>query len=179
MKRLGPILFATLLVGCHSPGPYGHSRIYAPLSDETNALSGAKEYDPVMAEREPDKWKGKPVTVFGVVKSRKPGPSGTADLTLSVRTLEGRNLCESQDEDTCRVTVSEREHAVVHADVTLSGEDDIGKLSVGIGSLLRVVGKISDNVDPADGTPVIRGTYYRHWPRNYFVTTAERDQMRQ
>jgi hypothetical protein len=179
MKLQSLVLLAALLGGCHSAGLYGHARAYSPLGEEEDAAKSAEAYDPVMAQRAPGEWKGKPVSVFGVVKSRKAGPSGTADLTLSVRTLEPRNLCESQDEDSCRVTVSEREHAIVHAEVKLSGEDDIGKLSVGAGSLVRVIGKISDDVDPADGSPVIRATYYRHWPRNYFVTTADRDQMRQ
>jgi hypothetical protein len=40
-----------------------------------------------------------------------------------------------------------------------------------------VIGKLSDEVDPDDGTPVLRATYYRHWPRNFFVTTADRDHM--
>jgi hypothetical protein len=25
---------------------------------------------------------------------------------------------------------------------------------------------------------VMQATYYRHWPRNYFVTMADRDHMR-
>lgn len=179
MKRSAFVLLAFLASGCHSAGMYGHSRVYSPLGDEESAAKGAKDYDPVMAQRAPDQWKGKAVALFGVVKSREAGPAGTADLKLSVRTLEARNLCESGDEDSCRVTVSDREYAVVHALVKLTGEDDIGNLSVGVSSLLRIVGTISDNVDPNDGTPVLKATYYRHWPRNYFVTTADREHMRQ
>lgn len=170
-------LTAGIAIACHSPGQYGHSRVYSPLDEESTAVQAAREYDPVMAERRPEAWKGKPVTLFGVVKSRVEGPGGAADLTLSVRTLEPRNLCESSDEDTCRVTVSDREHAVVHALVKLQGEDDIGKLSVGAGSLLRIVGRVRDEVSSADGTPVVGVSYYRHWPRGYFVTTAARAHM--
>ena len=43
----------------------------------------------------------------------------------SVRTLEARNLCDTSDEDTCRVTVSDREHAAVHAHARLSGDDAV------------------------------------------------------
>ena len=31
--------------------------------------------------------------------------------------------CDSRDESTCRVTISEREHAIVHAIAALKGED--------------------------------------------------------
>jgi hypothetical protein len=165
-------------LGCHSPGPYGHSATYAPLSEEENALEGAKSYDPVMAERDKSEWRTQDVSVFGIVTSRAEGPGGSAYLTLSVRTLSERNLCDEGGEETCRVTVSEREHAVVHALAELSSEDDIGKVSVGPNSLLRVVGRIVDNVDSVDGNPVIRAKYYRHWPNNYYVTTAARSYMR-
>jgi hypothetical protein len=177
--RLGICLaLAWGLSACHSAGPYGHSRTYTPLSDEGSAVARAKQYDPVMVSRMPEKWNGKSVWLFGVVKSRVQGPGGAADLTLGVHTLEPRNLCESGDEDSCRVTVSEREHGIVHALVKLSGDDDVGKLSVGTGSLLRVVGPITDRVNENDGSPVVRATYYRHWPRGYYVTTADRSHMK-
>lgn len=173
------LLFSSLaLASCHSPGMYGHSRVYAPLGDEEAATKGAKEYDPVMAQRAPDEWKGKTISLFGVVKARHPGPGGNADLTLSVRTLEPRNLCDTADEDSCRVTVSDREHAVVHALAKLAGEDDIGQKSVGAGSLVRVVGTLTDGVDPDDGAQIVNVKYLRHWPRDFYVTTADRAHMR-
>ncbi|MFO0568375.1 MAG: hypothetical protein U0263_22125 [Polyangiaceae bacterium] len=178
MKQALLFTFGLALAGCHSPGQYGYARVYSPLSDEETAQKGAKEFDPVMVQRAPDEWRGKAVTLFGVVKARNPGPGGNADLTLSVRSLEPRNLCDTGDEDTCRVTVGDREHAIVHALSKLSGDDDIGKLSVGAGSLVRIVGTLSDNVDPDDGAQVVRVTYLRHWPRDYYVTTADRSHMR-
>lgn len=171
-------LAALLLVGCHSAGLYGHARTYVPLSDEAEAAQHAKAYDPVMAQRSPDNWKGKTVSVFGVVKQRSPGPGGAADLTLSVRTLAARNLCANSSQESCRVTVSDHEDAVIHALVKLRTSDNIGKHSVGIGSLMRVIGVFNDEVDPNDGTPVLRATYYRHWPHNFYVTTADRATMR-
>jgi hypothetical protein len=178
LAAIGIGLGGLLLTGCHSAGPYGHSRVYSPLDAEEEALHGAKSYDPVMVQREPLKWKGKPVNVFGVVKSRNDGAGGAAYLTLSVRVLEPRNLCDTEDEDTCRVTVSEREHAVVHAQVRLESADHIGQDSVGAGSLVRIVGVLGDELDNNDGMPVLRATYYRHWPRDYYVTTAARSHMR-
>jgi hypothetical protein len=171
-------LVLALAAGCHSPGQYGYSRAYSPLDEEESAAAKAREFDPVMVQRSPEQWKGKPVSLFGVVKSRGAGPGGMADLTLSLRRLEPRNLCESDDESSCRVTVADREHGIVHVLAKLSGEDDIGKLSVGAGSLVRVVGVIGDEVSPTEGAAVIRAEYYRHWPRNYYVTTADRAHMR-
>jgi hypothetical protein len=176
MRRLALVLpFA--LFACHSAGPYGFSRSYQPLSAEADATNGAREYDPVMAARDKDDWKKGAVSLFGVVKTRSQSKDGSAYLTLSMRTLSERNLCDDFDEDTCRVTVSEHEHAVVHATVKLASDDDIGEHSIGKGSLVRVVGKLTDEVDADDGAPVLRATYYRHWPRHFFVTTADADHM--
>ncbi len=171
------ILALTLLSGCSSAGPYGYSRTYSPLDAEEDAAEGAREYDPVMAERDKAEWKKGKLSLFGIVGKRTEGPGGMAYVTLSVRTLEARNLCEELDEQTCRVTVGEREFAVVHALLKLAPSDDIGSKSLNRGSLVRVVGKLTDEVDPEDGTPVVKAEYYRHWPRNFFVTTASRPDM--
>jgi len=177
--RSAVVTLAFALSACASSGPYGHSPVYAPLGDEEKATAGSKEYDPVMAKRSPDQWKGVAVSLFGVVLSRSPGTGGNADAKLSVRTLEPRNLCDSSDEDTCRVTVSDHEHAVVHVLLHLTAEDEIGVQSMGPRSLVRVIGTLTDEVDPSDGEPVLRATYYRHWPRGFYVTTADRGLMRQ
>ena len=125
-----------------------------------------------MAERDKEDWKKGTVSLFGIVKARSTAKSGGAYLTLSMRTLSDRNLCDDFDEATCRVTVSEHEHATLHAIVKLTSDDDVGQYSVGKGSLLRVVGKLTDEVDPDDGASVLSISYYRHWPRHFFVTTA-------
>jgi hypothetical protein len=177
LMRHSLLVFALCVQGCASAGPYGYSRTYSPLDAEEDAAENAREYDPVMAEREKQEWKKQPSSLFGVVTSRNEGKGGEADLTLSVRTLAPRNLCDQDDEDTCRVTVSDREHAIIHARVKLSAQDAIGEHALRAGSLVRVIGKLTDELDATDGTPVIRASYYRHWPRNFFVTTADRDHM--
>jgi hypothetical protein len=161
---------AVLLGACHSPGQYGHSARYAPLDDETDAVRGAQSYDALALKGSAEGIQGKRISAFGVVRARRAGRGGASYVTLSVRRLEPRNLCKTADEDSCRVTVGEREHSVVHAHVRLESEDDIGKKSVAAGSLLRVVGVVADEVDADDGSPVIRATYYRHWPRDYYAT---------
>jgi hypothetical protein len=170
--RLAALALVLPLAACHSAGQYGYSRQYQPLSAEESALDGAREYDPVMAERDKDEWHKSTTSLFGVVKARSSAKDGSAYLTLSMRTLSERNLCDDADEETCRVTVSAHEHAIVHAALKLENGDDIGEHSIGKGSLVRVVGKLTEEVDPDDGGPVLRVSYYRHWPRNFYVTTA-------
>jgi hypothetical protein len=174
MRRTALVLpsLTLLLLGCHSAGPYGFARTYQPLSAEQNAVEGAREFDPVMAERDKEEWKKATISLFGIVKAKSSAKNGGAYLTLSMRTLSERNLCDEFDEDTCRVTVSEHEHATLHAIVKLASDDEVGAQSVGKGSLVRVVGKLTDEVDPDDGASVLRVSYYRHWPRHFFVTTA-------
>jgi hypothetical protein len=174
------VIAAPGLLGCSGAGPYGHAAHYVPLSGEERAATGARDYDPVMVQRQPEAWHGSPVSVFGVVVSRAPGPGGTAYLSLTVRRLEPRNLCEyAADEASCRTTVSDRDFGVIHATLPLRPEDDVGEHSVGIGSLVRLVGTLAQDPDPNDGNPVIRPTYYRHWPRYFYVTRASAETMRQ
>ncbi len=168
------------LAACRGAGPYGYAPNYVPTSNEQDATKDAREYDPVMYQREPEVWRKSTTVLFGVVTGRVPGPGGAAYLTLSVRRLEPRNLCSNRnDEDTCRVTVSDRDFGVVHAVAALGPEDDLGEKSVGVGSLVRVAGQFGEDVDPNDGAPILRASYYRHWPRHFFVTKANAETMRQ
>jgi hypothetical protein len=170
-------LTAACTWACASAGQYGHARTYEPLDEEEDLAENAVEYDPILSKRFANDWKKKVVSVFGIVLSRSDGPGGTTRVKLSVRALEPRNLCEDASEESCRVTVSEREHAVVDALIALQKEDALGQHSVGAGSLVRVLGKISDEVGESGGAPLLRGTYYRHWPRDFYVTTAARSHM--
>jgi hypothetical protein len=168
------------LVACGGAGPYGHAPQYVATSDEEGATKGSREYDPVMYQREPETWRKSKSMLFGVVTGRAPGPGGAAYLTLSVRRLEPRNLCSNaNDEDTCRVTVSDRDFGVVHAQAKLLPDDDLGEKSVGAGSLVRLVGQFGEDVDPSDGAPILRASYYRHWPRLFYATKADAQTMRQ
>ena len=168
------------LASCHSPGPYGHATNYAALDDETRAMTGAREYDPVMYPRQPEEWRKGSVHLFGVVDTRSPGPAGMAMLKLTVRRLEPRNLCENEkDEDTCRVTVSDKDFGIVYALVTLRGDDDVGPKAVGARSLLRIVGTIGQDPSPTDGAPVIRAAFMRHWPVYTYALKSAASDLRQ
>jgi hypothetical protein len=172
------VLSFVSVAGCGGGGKFGYAPNYVQTESEEAATKGAKEYDPVMYQREPEVWRKSNIVLFGVVTARAPGNGGTANLTVSVRRLEPRNLCSNgNDEDTCRVTVSDRDFGVVHALVSLKGEDDVGEHSVGLGSLVRLVGQFGQDVESSG--PTLRATFYRHWPRNYYVTKANADTMRQ
>lgn len=169
-----------VLVACHSAGPYGHSPQYAPFDDETTAATGAREYDPVMVERQPDDWRKGTISLFGVVEKRTAGPGGQAMLTVGVRRLEPRNLCQNEhDDDSCRVTVSDKDFGVVDVLVQLRGDDDVGPHAVGQHSLVRIVGTLAQDTSPADGKPILHATYLRHWPVYTYVTRASARDMRQ
>jgi hypothetical protein len=171
LVRAGLVFAAHPLAACGGAGPYGHAAVYAPLSGEEEAAKGARDYDPVLLQREREAWHRGTVSLFGVVIARAPGPLGAAYLTLSVRKLEPRNVCEREaDPTSCRTTVSDHDFGVVHALVAPRPEDDVGEHSLGPGSLVRVVGPLAQDPDPTDGTPVVRPTFYRHWPRYFFVT---------
>lgn len=168
------------VAGCRGAGPYGYAAQYAPTSDEQSATTGTREYDPVMYAREPEAWRKSKTAIFGIVTGRAPGPGGAAYLTMSVRKLATRNLCtNANDEDTCRVTVSDRDFGIVHVLAALRPDDDMGEHSVGVGSLVRTMGTFGEDVDPADGAPVMRASFYRHWPRYFYVTRSSADLMRQ
>lgn len=177
---LFPVACVAGLSACRSAGPYGYAASYAPTSEEEVEVKEAREYDPVMFAREPEKWRRGKSVLFGVVTARTPGPGGSANMTLSIRKLETRNLCSNaNDEDTCRVTVSDRDFGILHVLVRLRPEDEVGERVLGQGSLMRVVGTFGDDVDASDGAAVLRATFYRHWPRHYFVTQSKSELMRQ
>lgn len=164
-------------MACHSPGPYGYALEYAPLSEEVDAAEDAVDLDPVMAARDPKLWKTKRVSVFGVVEQRAELQNGKTRLTLNLRTLSRRNLCDAEGEPTCRVTVSAKGHGELLATAKLTEADDSGRDSLKAGSLVRVVGLLRYPSGQDGVEPVLDARYYRHWPHREFVTTDARDYL--
>jgi hypothetical protein len=172
-------LALALPAACQSAGRYGHSVRYVELDEESAASAGARDYDPIEVIRQPEQWRRGKVTLFGVVESRTAGPGGQALLKLLVRRLEPRNLCEiATDEDTCRVTVSDKDFGMVWALTSLHGDDDVGPHAVGPRSLLRVIGTVGQDVS-SDGAPIVHAAYYRHFPPLFYVTRASARELRQ
>lgn len=169
-----------LLLGCAGAGPYGYARSYAPIAGEEAAARNAKPLDPEMLA-EPARFADVPLTLFGVVEKR--GSASTpnhAFLTLSLRRLEGRNLCaNANDERSCRVTVSDAAFGEVPVVIELASEDADGEHAIGPGSLVRIVGVLGSDFDAVGGGALVHGTWYRHWPRGQWVTRAAATELRQ
>jgi len=91
--------------------------------------------------------------------------------------LQPRNLCADERSSSCRVTVSERSGGEFSALISLRPGDQSGPNRLWTGSLVRVYGTPTGDLDE-DGGPVMRVDYYRHWPRSQYVTTASSGRMR-
>lgn len=175
MQRLPrSALLALTCWGCASAGPYGFSREYVPLSAEEDVAEGASEYDPVMSQRRKHEWVGKKVSVFGVVVSAEKRGDGKLDVLLSIRGLQDRNLCQTHEDDSCRVTVTDHEFGTIHAITPEASDEPIRPRA-----LLRVIGKVDEEPHEKTGNWVIVADYTRHWPGTKYVTLSEREFMRQ
>jgi hypothetical protein len=163
---------AVVVAGCGGAS-YGHAPTYVPLDAERAVVDQARPYDAAAVQHRPDQWATRGVALFGIVESRSAGPGGQALLRLDVRVLEPANLCTRRGEDdSCRVTVSDKGLGVVWVLVPLREGDDVGANAVGQRSLLRVAGVIGQDVSPTDGAPIIHATWYRHWPSAEYLTPA-------
>jgi hypothetical protein len=174
------LVLAFTLTACHSAGLYGHAVHYVPLDEEARAQDGSSELDPVMVRRFPEDYRKKSQSVFGVVQAKTAGAGGLAYVTLGQRRLMPRNLCSNlNDEDSCRVSVTEQDFGVVHALLQLRPEDESSRQPVLPGSLIHVIGKLEAAVDKDDGAPVLRALYYRHFPPRTYRTRRDAETMRQ
>lgn len=172
-QKKGFLGLALGLVACGGAGPYGHSRAYITASSEREWQERAQEsvYDEV--RRMPDQYQDRTLSWFGVVVSVEEGRAGEPSrVALQLRTHQERHLCEDEAESSCRVTVSQRDGGPFTAVVRLSPEDQAGENRVQPNSLLRVYGTLAMGEYDAQGGPVLRAGYYRHWPRGEYVTTG-------
>jgi hypothetical protein len=170
------LLVSTL--GCAGAGRYGYARSYVPLDAEAPWLARANSeavYDEV--RRMPEQFQGQTLSFFGVVTGVQSSREGDR-VSLQVRTHQARHLCHDETESSCRVTVSERDGGPFTALLVLRPEDVTGENRVQVYSLLRVYGTLVPGQYDDQGGPVLRGEFYRHWPRGEYVTTAAASAMR-
>lgn len=164
------------VAGCGGGGAYGYSRTYSALGEESPYLSRASEtsYEEVRRTRPEEQGF---ITWFGVVRAIET-EGGRTRLALSLRAHQDRHLCEGPGDDTCRVTVSEREIGTFTGIIDVRAADlEEGPTRLQIGSLIRIYGTATAETD-ATGGPVINGEWYRHWPPHYYVTTRAASSMR-
>lgn len=166
-------------MGCAGAGRFGYAREYVPLAEERDLAARSEEviYDDV--RRNPDQYRDRPVDFFGVVTEvQSVRGSGLASVALQVRTHQPRHLCADESESSCRVTVNAVNGGPFTALVGLRPEDAAGENRVQVNSLLRVYGSVVQGEYDANGGPVVRANFYRHWPRGEYVTTANAAAMR-
>lgn len=165
------------LTACGAGGQYGYTRTYEPLMSEKGHFEQAQELPYEQVKTTPHDYKTTEVTWFGVVDNLTDLPDGQTELTLEVRTHQTRHLCQDEYEDSCRLTVSQTTTGKFIARLKLKPEERAGKDRVWVGSLLKVYGRPTGDYDKA-GDPILEVTYYRHWPRGTYVTTAQRGAMK-
>lgn len=176
---LGVTATALAFSACSGAGRYGYSQSYSPLGDEEPWVERANNdavYDEV--RRMPDSYRDQTLSFFGVVTGVEAGEGGATRVAMQIRTHQARHLCDDETERSCRVTVSARDGGPLTAVITLRPEDASGENRVQVFSLLRVFGKLAQGEYDAQGGPVLRAEFYRHWPRGEYVTTEAASAMR-
>jgi hypothetical protein len=178
MKSIALLIFFISLVACGGGNQYGYAREYVPLSDEEAFIEKTVDENYEDVRRDPESFRATLISWFGVVTKVTPEQStGTVKVAMELRFHQERHLCADQFESSCKVTVSERSGGPFTAILKLRSEDVGGEKRLYDGSLVRVYGKPNGDLDDRGG-PVLIGSYYRHWPRNTFVTTALHNSMR-
>ncbi|MEZ4251169.1 MAG: hypothetical protein R3B99_23395 [Polyangiales bacterium] len=174
MKR--SILLLVLALGCGGGGTYGYAPTYVPLSAEEDHLDAAVDLSYEEVRRDADGHVSTQLGWCGTVE-RLQVEGDRATVRLSLRTLAPRNLCADETDSSCRVTVSEREGGTFTTSFTLHPEDRDGEKKLWQGSLVRIYGHPTGEVNDEDGV-FLETQWYRHWPRGTYVTTAARGSMR-
>lgn len=166
------------MTACGGAGPYGYAREYAPLGDEESFLEGASPISYEEVRRDPQEFQATDLGWFGLVTDVDVDDSGAGTVRMTYRTLSARNLCADERASSCRVTVSDRAGGPFAATMNLSAEELDGERRLWVGSLVKVYGKPTGELDPETGGPILAADFHRHWPRGTYVTTGARGSMR-
>lgn len=169
-------VFGVVLGACGG-GQYGYTRTYEPLSEESDYLEAASPTPYEDVHRDPAAFRQTHVAWFGVVTDVRVNGE-EAIVSLTYRTHQERHLCADEREDSCRVTISARPGEEFSVRLRLHEEDRSGRKRLWVGSLLKVYGTPTGELD-AQGGPVLTAQYYRHWPHGTYVTTQAAGGMRQ
>jgi len=167
------------LFGCTS-SLYSFSKDYKPLSDERNFFEVATPVPIMTLTEEPLLYKSENLSLFGLVENISPSDDGRFIVTMSNRVVNKKPFCKSELSSSCRVTVNNNSKGNFSAILKISANDlSPGPLKIKKGSLLRIYGKLlCHEVEGgehkceknSDGSIIVEGQFYRHWPRRYFVS---------
>jgi hypothetical protein len=174
--RIERKIVVALLISACGGGQYGFSRTYEPLIGERAHLEKAQELPLEDVRKAPYDYKTVEVAWFGVVQSIHELGDGRSELYLAGRIHQARHLCKDEYQDSCRMTVSESSPGNFVARLKLKDDEKTGKERIWVGSLLKIYGTPTGDYDEK-GDPIVDVSYHRHWPRGYYVTTAQRSGM--
>ena len=177
VTRVAFVLCVAGIAEACGAGPYGFAREYVPLADEEAYLEDVAEVTYHDVRAEPGDYRDAFLGWFGVVTGLEDGVDGRHVVAASFRVHQPRHLCNDATEASCRVTVSERDSGPFSAVLRLRAEDLSGQDRLWLGSLIKVYGHPTGEV-ASDGGPVLRGDWYRHWPRGAYVSTGAAESMR-
>ena len=156
---------------------YGYAREYVPTDDEEPFYEKAADVSYEEVRRDPQSYAQRLLGWFGVVSDVRRAPDGTVVVALDMRFHQPRHLCSDEFESSCRVTISEREGGPFSTTLRLRGEDVGGSTQLNVGSLVKVYGMPTGEFDSRGG-PLIKASYYRHWPHGAYVSTSGAVNMR-
>jgi len=175
------------LAGCGA-GPYGFAQEYTPLDEEKQFHADGTEFVYEEVNGDPAAFEGKLIAWFGVVEKVTLNDDGRYEIQLAQRKHQPRHLCDSDADDSCRVTVHFASAGGFTAFVRLTPEDTTPGLDkVQPGSLLRVFGKVRCRLNDDEqkvcdyddrGGVILDAVFYRQWPARYFVTNRAAESMR-
>lgn len=177
VHTFGLVVVGLLAASCSNVGKYGYARTYEPLLTEKGPMLEAQDLPYEQVKRAPYEYKQTLIAWFGVVTKVSTLSDRRMQLRLSVRAHQARHLCRDDFADSCRVTVSESSAGDFTARLATNKADREGPERIVAGSLLKVYGTPTGDFDNR-GDPVVEVSYHRHWPRGYYVTTAQRGAMK-
>ncbi len=160
-----------------SSNNYNFARSYEPLRAEKGHHRAAQAVPYEDVKRDPNGFKDTELGWFGVVREIGELGDGRTRLSLALHAHQARHLCREPAASSCRLTIAERPLGSFTVELALQPEEKQGRDRVWVGSLLKIYGHPSGEY-AEDGGPILNVTYYRHWPRGTFVTTADRASMR-
>jgi hypothetical protein len=176
--RFWSLLFCSLSwAACGGSGNYNFARSYEPLRAEKSYYNAAQAVPYEDIKRDPNGFQNTEIGWFGVVHGVTELGDGKTRLSLALHAHHERHLCSDQNASSCRLTIAERDLGPFTVDLQLKPEEKQGRDRVWLGSLLKVYGHPTGEYGE-DGGPIVAVTYYRHWPRSAYVTTASRASMR-
>lgn len=186
-RTLCTMICCAALSACGA-GQYGFSRDYTPLDDEERFHESGTELVYEEVNGDPAAFDGKLIAWFGVAEKVTLIDDGRYEIQLSHHKHQPRHLCDSDADDSCRVTVHFASAGGFTALVRLKPEDTTPGLDkVQPGSLLRVFGKVRCRLNDDEqkvcdyddrGGVILDADFYRQWPARYYVTTRAAASMR-